>query len=311
MRILVTGSLAYDNIMDFPGKFSEHILPNKIHILNVSLLVKELKQQFGGTAGNISYNLSMFRLRPKIYASAGGDFGKYKKWLIKKNVDIKHIKIIRNVKTAVAHIVTDKEDNQICAFYPGAISHESESPTNETIKSAMLGIISPTNVKDMVEHSQKYKRMKLPYMFDPGQQIPALSKSQINTCITGAKIFIANDYELSLVLKKTGMKKQQLLSKVEILVTTLGELGSIIETQKEKIEIPAAHPKIVEDPTGAGDAYRAGFIAGYVKHLPLKVCGRMGSVAAVYAVEQYGTQEHAFTINEFRERYRVNFKENI
>jgi len=311
MRVIVSGSLAYDKIMDFPDAFANHILPEKIHVLSVSFLVTQLEQNFGGTAGNISYTLGLLGMKPAIFASAGKDFDDYKKWLIKKGVDTRNIKIVKNDNTATAYIITDNKNNQITAFYLGAMKHSAALIRKADLSKSFLGIVAPGNLEDMIRYCTEYKAALFPYIFDPGQQITALSKSQLNTCVSCAKVFISNDYELSLILEKTGMTKKQMLEKSEIIITTLGEKGSLVETKKEKIQIPSAKPIAVIDPTGAGDAYRAGFIAGLAKHYPLEKCAKMGALSAVYAIEKYGTQNHSFRYTEFKTRYQKSFGEKL
>lgn len=310
MKILVSGSLAYDKIMDFPGKFSNHILPEKIHVLSVSFAVQDLKVNFGGTAGNIAYNLSLLGERPTVLAAAGNDFFPYKKWLLKNKVDLSNVKIVKNQPTACAHIITDQADNQITGFHIGAAAALVDT-SKIKLSGVSLAIIAPGNQKDMVSLAKFYQRKKIPYIFDPGQQLAVLNKSDFIKCLTGAKVYISNDYELSLVLKKTGLAKEKLKSKIEILVTTLGEKGSIIEVGKKIYRIPSARPKNTCDPTGAGDAYRAGFIKGMLLGLPWSKVGRLASVVSAYTVEKYGTQTHKFTWQELQRRYKQNYKEAL
>lgn len=310
MNILVSGSVAYDSIMDFPDYFKNHILPDKIHNLNVSFLINGLKLNYGGTAGNIAYNLSLLEEKPTIISVAGEDFGKYKKYLEDIGVDCSRIKIIPEEMTAVAHIITDLGDNQITAFHPGAMKHSSGEMEKELLKNA-LAIIAPGNKEDMERYAAVYKKNNTPYIFDPGQQITAIDKESLLESISGAKVFISNDYELSLVLAKTGWTEEDILDKVEMLVTTLGEKGSTIMTKSEKFDILPASVRELKDPTGAGDAYRAGLIKGLAGEWPLPKIGRLASVVAAYAVENYGTQNHRFGWEDIRERYRENFNEDI
>jgi len=310
MSILVSGSLAYDSIMVFPDYFKNHILPDKIHNINVSFLVDGLKVNYGGTAGNIAYSLALLGERPRVLATAGKDFAEYGSWLSKNGVDVSGIKIISEKFTALAHIVTDKGDNQITAFYPGAMKHSAGKLKKEFLKNS-LAIISPGCLEDMRNYLAIYKKNKIPYIFDPGQQITILSKKELTQGISGAKVFISNDYELSLVTQKTGLDENDIINQVEILVTTLGEKGSVIKTKTEKYEIPVAKPKAVKDPTGAGDAYRSGFVKGLIAGLPLAKCGRLAAVVSAYTVETYGTQTHKFTMEDARRRYKQNFRENL
>lgn len=314
MKIFVSGSLAYDRIMDFPDYFENHILPEKIHLINVSFTVRDLKENFGGTAGNIAYNLSLLEEYPVILATAGNDFAKYQDWLAKHKIDISKIKIIKETQTAAAYIMTDRADNQITAFHPGAMRFsagiDGEFSENELSESDWA-IIAPGNTENMVELARVYQKIKLPYIFDPGQAIPALGAEQLIDCLTGSKMLVSNDYELQLILEKIGMTAEQLLAKTETVVTTLGEKGSLIKTKDKIIEIKPAKPQNTSDPTGAGDAYRAGFIKGLVNGFPLEKCGRLASVVSVYTVEKYGTQTHKFNWQELQERYRENYGEDL
>jgi len=307
MKILISGSLAYDKIMNFPGYFKDHILPNKIHNLNVSFMISNLKESFGGTAGNIAYNLALLGEKPTILSSVGNDFKNYKKWLKQNNIDISKIKIMPNYLTAFANIITDKADNQLTAFYPGAMDNNYD--TNFIpIKKNTIAIIAPGNPKDMIALTKFYHKHKIPFIFDPGQQIPTLNKKNLQDSIKKAKIFISNDYELNLVIKKTGWSENEILNNVEILITTLGNLGSGIQTQKERFYIKPAKPKNINDPTGAGDAYRAGLIKGLIEKWALPTITNFASTVACYAVENYGTQNHKFNFEQVARRYKLNYK---
>ena len=313
-KILVSGTIAYDRIMDFPGYFKNEILPEKIHLLNVSFFVKELKESFGGTAGNIAYNLALLGLAPAILALVGSkDFGIYKKWLLKNKIDISQIKVVKNQQTASAYIITDQADNQITGFFPGAMS----TPVTKALQAtgyklqANLAIVSPQNPVDMVKLPEIFKKKKIPYIFDPGQQVTSLTGAQLKKAITGSKVLIGNDYEISLIVKKTGWKISQLLNKTEILVTTLGSKGSRIQIGKKTLRIPPAKPKNTIDPTGAGDAYRAGLIYGLLQNWPLPKIGRFAGLISVYTVEKYGTQTHHFSWSQLAKRYRQNFGDKL
>lgn len=302
MKIYVSGSLAFDRIMDFPGYFKDNILPDKIHNLNVSFNIHELKENYGGTAGNIAYNLSLFALKPTILGSAGKDFEKYKKYLEDKGIDTGEIRMIDDV-TACAYIITDKADNQITGFFEGALKYSCQP----RLQKADLAIIAAGNVQDMMSVQDQCEKLDIPYIFDPGQALPILQPEELRALIQHSKAFISNDYELSLVCEKADLKEEEILAMTEILITTLAAKGSTITSKQAKIEIPAAKPKEVLDPTGAGDAYRAGFIAGLLANKDLATSGRMGSLAAVYAIENYGTQNHYFTLAEFWQRFKENF----
>ncbi|MFA5106908.1 MAG: carbohydrate kinase family protein [Patescibacteria group bacterium] len=312
MKILVSGSLAFDRIMDFPGRFKDYILPEKIHVLSVSFLVNTLRENFGGTAGNIAYNLALLKEQPIILATAGKDFAQYRDWLRERNVTTDQI-VLNEDFTASANIITDLDNNQITGFHPGAMKQASRVDV-EKIKNAegeLFAIICAGNVEDMIYYAREYQRLNIPYIFDPAQQIPALKSDQLKFAVTGARVFIGNDYEIDLVLKVTGATKHDILKKTELIVTTKGEHGSLIETADSSYTIPIAKPREIKDPTGAGDAYRAGFIKGLLGHYSLEQAGRLGSVSAVYPIEYYGTQQHTYTSREFSERYKENFREEI
>ncbi len=305
--ITVTGSLAFDTIMDFPGKFSDHIMPDKIHQINLSFLVNTLKKQPGGTAGNIAYNLALLGCPVSIVGSAGSDFSEYGQFLKNAGVDIAQIKIIDNESTSSAFIMTDKSDNQITAFYPGAMSQNSSLP----LDTSDLVVISPNDPKAMVSFTKQCQDKNISYMLDPGMQLPALDVEDLKSMINGATILIGNDYEIELLKDKLQVTSDELLATSKILITTLGEKGSIIQSESETTQINIARPKQIVDPTGAGDAYRGGFLAGYSRGFDLKVCGQIGAVAACYTVEKYGTTSHRFTIQEFKDRYTENFEEKL
>ncbi len=306
-HILVTGSLAFDYIMDFPGAFSDHIMPDKIHQINLSFLVNTLKKERGGTAGNIAYNLSLLKINPAIFAAAGNDFGEYASFLKQQGIDTSNIQIIKDKKTASAFIMTDKVDNQITGFYPGAMTHSNEYSLKTLQQKPDFVIISPNDPKAIIKLADECRKLNIPFMIDIGMQLPSLTSDEIKNIVQKATILIGNDYEIDLLKKKSSLSEEELFKQVEILIITLGANGSQITTKNETCAIPPAKPKEVLDPTGAGDAYRAGFMAGYIRGLDLKTCGQMGSVAACYAIEKYGTQQHRFTIDAFQERYVQTF----
>jgi adenosine kinase len=305
-NIIVCGALAYDRIMDFPGKFSEHILEGKTHILNLSFTVNGIKESFGGTGGNIAYNLSMLGEKPKLIAVAGKDFSKYKNWLIKNKIDISRVKILKDELTASASIITDKDDNQITAFDSGAKQLISFKVDKNTI-----AIIAPDIVPRMIKYTEIFKQNHTPYIFDPGQQVAYYSAKELKNSIEGAKILIGNDYEIQLILNKLKIKIAELKEMTEILIITKGGKGSEIYNKNKKIIVKAAKKKISVDTTGAGDAYRAGFIKGLVMDWPLIKCAQLASVVAAYAVESQGTQAHRFTWSDVKKRYEDNYKEKI
>lgn len=305
--IVVAGSLAFDYIMNFPGYFKDHILPEKIHILNLSFKTERLSKNFGGSAGNIAYNLSLFKLKPIILATSGKDFTSYRKFLHKADIETKYIKSYKNEFTSNYFGVVDQSDNQIGGFYAGAMSKATRLSL-KTIKEKINFVsIAPTEPQAMTKLALECKKLKIPYIFDASKALPRFTNNQLAKGIEGASIFIGNDYEIGLTEKKLGLTKKQLLEKVKILITTFADKGSMIETGNKKIKIKIAKPKNTSDPIGAGDAYQAGFLAGYLKGWDLKTCGQMGSVTAAYTVEKYGTTTHRFTKKQFCDRYKENF----
>src|SRR3989344_3125665 len=295
--ITVTGSLAFDHIMDFEGKFGDHIMPDKIHQINLSFLVKTLQKQKGGTAGNIAYNLALLNTPVSIVGAVGGDFSEYSEFLKKAGVDTSSIKIVQNESTSSAFIMTDLSDNQITGFYPGAMGEN----ISLSIPQTDFVVISPNDPTAMVKFAKEAQEKEVDFLMDPGMQLPSLNTDQLQEMIKGATILIGNDYEIALLKEKLSLSEEQILNQVKILITTLGEKGSTIQSASETITVAAGKPNEVVDPTGAGDAYRAGFLAGYLKGLDLKECGQMGSVAACYSVEKYGTTTHSFTLDKFQQ----------
>lgn len=308
MQTYISGSLAYDRIMDFPGKFQDHILPEKIHIINVSFTVNGMKEKFGGTAGNIAYNLALLGEKPLILATAGKDFAVYEQWLQKHQLSLAGIRKIPDEFTACAYITTDEADNQITGFNPGAMKFPSLYGFNGLSPDNTLAIISPGCIEDMRCYSRFFKEQKISYIFDPGQSIPALSSDDMMNMITGAQILVSNDYELEMIKKGTGWNKNDILHRTAAVITTLGEHGSILTTNGNEIKIRAARAATLHEPTGAGDAYRAGLIKGLLMKKSLLESAQMGSTCASYVVEKHGTQEHQFTLDEFWKRYRENFQ---
>jgi adenosine kinase len=307
VKIIISGSLAYDRIMDFPGYFADHILPEKIHVLNVAFTVNGMKEKFGGTAGNIAYALSLMGEKPEISATIGHDYHRYVDWLKKSGLSIEGIKIIEEEFTAGAYITTDKSDNQITGFNPGAMKFSSCLNFEELDPKETFMIISPGNLSDMVNYSQLCRAKGIDYIFDPGQSIPMLSAEDLCGAIEGSRILISNDYELELIMSKTGLKKEDLLQRTGAVIVTLGESGSKVIRPDGETIIQAAKAKKVEDPTGAGDSYRGGLIGGLVRGMSIEDAAKLGSVCASFAVECYGTQDYRFTREEFDERFKSCF----
>lgn len=311
MRILVSGSLAYDRIMDFDGLFQKHIIPEKTHQINVSFYSESLNESFGGTAGNIAYTLSLLGEHATILAEAGSDFEPYRKWLNQHGVDTEQIAIDKKEKTAFATIITDKANNQIASFYPGAMQIPWKTSDESFFTDEAFGIVAAGNASNMRMLPETYRDKKIPFMFDPGQQVTALSAEDLKNGIDGSRVFISNDYEAALIEQKTGWGETEMLEHADTIVTTLGEKGSRITTSGERIVVPAAKVGAVIDPTGAGDAYRAGFVFGLLREWPLETCGKFAGLVACYTVETKGTQNHTFTKKQLAERYKQNFNEEL
>lgn len=311
-KILVSGSLAYDFIMNFNDRFADHIMPDKIHVLNVAFTAEKLSKEFGGTAGNIAYNLSLLGESPYIQATAGQDFNDYKGWIEKNNIKLDHIKILKEEYTASAHIVTDKDNNQITAFHGGAMFLNNFSIKNILSQlKPKIAIIAPDSSEGMILHAKELKEAKVPCIFDPGQALPQFKKEELIDLITRSYVVLFNDYEIELFKKNSGLSIEEIKNLTEYLIITRGREGSDIFYKNKEYKIPSAKPLNDSDPTGAGDAYRAGIIYGLVNNLPVDVMGRIASLCAVYTVEKYGTQTHRYTIDEFKNRYKENFKEEL
>ncbi len=302
MNIIVSGSLAYDRIMDFPGHFAEHILPEKIHVLNVCFQVNGMKEKFGGTAGNIAYALKLMGETPVISAAIGHDYHRYLEWLAKNGISTEAIRIVDDDFTACAYITPDMADNQITGFNPGAMRYSSNLDFSRIDPKDTILIVSPGNLDDMVNYPRVCKERGIDYIFDPGQSLPMLGADDLVRSIEGCRILITNDYELDLIVSKTGLSKRQLLDRAGAIITTLGEQGSLVSTKKADRQIPIGRPRQVVDPTGAGDSYRGGLLSGLVNGRDIEECARMGSVCASFSVECYGTQAYTFSTEEFSER---------
>ena len=309
--VIVSGSLAYDQIMDFPGKFSEHIMPEKLHILNLSFLVDTLRKGFGGTAGNIAYTLSLLGIKVSLLGTVGRDFEPYRQFLEKNKVSTRFVKELDRLQTSSAFGITDSSDNQIWGFYTGADSESDKLSVDEIREKIDFAVIAPHNPKAMIKFAKEYTNLKIPYLFDPGMQLRWLGKDDILAGFRGARVIIGNDYEIEVMQKKTGIANLHQHYSDMVIITTLGERGSKLSWEREEIVVKSAKVKKAVDPAGAGDAYRAGFLAGYLRNLPLKTCGRIGSVSAAYTVEKYGTTTHNFSLTEFNTRYRKNYPDSL
>ncbi len=310
-KIVVSGSLAYDQIMNFPGQFVKHILPNQIHNLNLSFFLNSLRQSYGGTAGNIVYSLNLLGEKPILLGVGGRDFLDYQKYLRQQKIDISHIKIYKEDRSAIAYIITDKSDNQIAVFYPGPLPKDYVRSTIRSLKNIDLAIIAPDDKDRMVNYATAYRVKNISYIFDPGQALIAFSVSELKRVIIGAYILIGNDYEIKLILDKLKINLKQLTTLVDILIITKGVQGSEIYQANRKIIVKAVKAKNNSDPTGAGDAYRAGLLKGLALDYDLKTCGQLAALSATYAVEKFGTQAHRFTLAEFKSRYYKNYKDRL
>jgi adenosine kinase len=307
-KVLVCGSIAYDHLMDFPGLFKEQILPEKIHTLNVSFLVNSFKKMRGGTAPNIAYNLALVGISPLILGTAGQDFREYGGWLKANGIDINYIKILNDDYTASCFITTDLANNQITEFYPGAMVNDPELSLKDIpLKEVAMVVIAPTDPTAMIKWALECRELGIPYLFDPGMQLPRLPVADLVRGILGARIIVFNEYEYSLMLEKTGLTREEILNSVELIVETLGAKGSRLTNKQQQVHVPAAKETEVVDPTGAGDAYRAGLLKGYFEGVSLERMGQYASVTAVYAIEHKGGTGHKYTAEEFTKRFQENF----
>ncbi|MBI5456657.1 carbohydrate kinase family protein [Candidatus Kaiserbacteria bacterium] len=308
-RIFVSGSVAYDRIMSFPGLFKDHFLADKLHNINVSFQIDSLVQHFGGTAGNIAYNLAFLGEKPTILANTGKDFSSYAEHLAKNGISSESLQPIEEMFTSVAHIVTDRGDNQIAAFYMGA----GEKPYGKDfgVEKGDIVIVGAGNIVDMEMLPSVAKKAGATFFFDPGQAIPALSPEVLRSGMENSSALFVNDYELAMILQKTGWDESEIAARVSVLLVTVGKEGSRVITKDGEIRVPAVPAKEVKDPTGAGDAYRAGYIKGFKAGKNPEECAKLASAVAVYAVESLGTQDHLFTIEELKKRYQSAYKEAL
>jgi len=271
-------------------------------VLNVSFTVNGLVEKLGGTAGNIAYALLLLGEKPIILATIGRDYHRYFEWLEKNQISCDSIKVIEEELTPCAYITTDRADNQITGFNPGAMKYPSSFRFDKLNPEESIAIIAAGNLEDMMNYSRSCKDRGIDYIFDPGQSLPMWDGEELARCITGSLILVSNDYELEMIMDKTGVDKNKLLERTGTIVTTLGEMGSLVCTQDCEKSIPAIKPREVVDPTGAGDAYRAGLLKGLVQGKDIEECAMMGSVCASFAIEHYGTQEYYFAMEEFQKR---------
>ena len=308
MTALISGSFAFDTIMVFRDRFANHILPEQVHILNVSFLVQQMRREFGGCAGNIAYNLQLLGDEAVPLAAVGSDFDEYARWLARWDISQTHIRRIDDLYTAQAYITTDLDDNQITAFHPGAMAqaHEVDVPTDYRDS---VGIVAPNGREAMLKHAQQFHEAGIPFIFDPGQGMPMFDGDELTRFIDQASWVAVNDYESQLLQERTGFMQEAIAARVQALVVTRGAEGSLVYTDGECLEIPAATPDSVEDPTGCGDAYRAGLLYGLTRGLDWEATGRIASLMGAVKVAHPGTQNHHFTMDWFCDHYRQVFDE--
>ena len=307
MKIVVTGSIAFDYLMSFPGSFSEHILPEHLNRLSVSFLVDTMEKRRGGCGPNIAYTAALLGERPLLMATAGEDFGEYRQWLEAAGVDTSLVRQIEGKFTASFFCSTDQSNNQIASFYTGGMANAAEL-SFRTVKDCGLAIISPNDPAAMVQYAEECRTLGVPYIFDPGQQCTRMSGDELLDGVVGATVVICNDYEFELLRQKTGMGEAEVLTRAKALVITRGEHGSSVYTPGgARVDVQAVTPHRVVDPTGVGDAFRGGLLKGMALGVPYDVCARIGSVAATYALEHLGGQSHAYTWDEFQARYEQHF----
>ncbi|HSB65062.1 MAG TPA: carbohydrate kinase family protein [Anaerolineales bacterium] len=311
MHIILTGSVAFDYLMTFPGYFRDHILPDKLDSISLSFLVDSYRKRQGGIAPNIAYTLALLGEKPHIMATVGEDFGEYRQWLENNGVDTSMMKIIPGVITASFFCNTDRANSQIASFYPGAMGYASQLSFKDWEgEQPDLVVISPNDPGAMKQYVSECQELGIPYLYDPSQQIVRLTGEELKTGIHSAQALFVNDYEFGLVQKMTGMATQDLLKLLQFMVVTCGKQGSKVYSRDTVYDIPVVPPSQIIDPTGVGDAYRGGFLTGYSHGLPLEICGQMGTLAATYCLECEGTQGHCYTLNDFVDRFRQYFDDH-
>ena len=307
MSVLICGSMAYDHIMVFPDQFKNHILPEKVHMINVSFLVPDMRREFGGCAGNIAYNLNLLDDSLALpMATVGKDFDSYAYWMDKKGMDSSYITIIDDSFTGQAFITTDLDDNQITAFHPGAMNESHQNKVTDA-KGCKLGIISPDGRDGMLQHAEQFAEAGIPFIFDPGQGMPMFNGEELAQFIEKATWVTVNDYEWQMMQDKSGLTAAQITEQVDALIVTRGGDGSIIYTKDKKIEIPCVKPEAINDPTGCGDAYRAGLLYGLVNEMDWDTTGKIASLMGSIKIAQHGTQNHTFTLDEFKAQFVNEF----
>jgi len=306
MTALITGSMAYDTIMVFQDQFKNHILPDQVHILNVSFLVPEMRRNYGGCAGNIAYNLHLLGGEGKPMATVGSDFQPYADWMDAKGVSRDGITMVEEEFTAQAFITTDQDDNQITAFHPGAMNHAHINKVSDHA-GVSLGIVSPDGRQGMIEHAEQFAAAGIPFIFDPGQGMPMFDGADLTRFAEQATFCAFNDYEAKLMEERTGKTMEQLAEMGEAVIVTRGGEGSYIYTKGQRLEIPVAKPEALVDPTGCGDAYRGGLLFGLMKGYDWEITARIASLMGAYKIESQGPQNHSFSMDEFAARFEAAF----
>ena len=307
MDILLTGSVAYDYLMTFPGLFKEQILPERLASISLSFLVDSMSKQRGGVAPNIAYTMALLGEKPRIMATVGEDFEDYRKWLESKGVDTKLMQVVPGLYTASFFATTDQDSAQIASFYPGAMGVASSQSLKDLQNKPDLVIVSPNAPDAMMKFPAECRELGIDYLYDPSQQVPRLEGSELVRDMDGAKFLLCNDYEFGLISKKTGWDQKQMLRHVKVVVVTRGKDGADLYTDGQEVFIPTVPEEEIVDPTGVGDAFRGGFLMGYSRGFDWKLCGEIGSLAAVYCLEQRGPQSHSYTRQEFIARFRKHF----
>jgi adenosine kinase len=307
---LICGSVAYDTILVFPDRFKAHLLPDKLHMLNVSFLVPEMRREFGGCAANIAYGLKLLGDEGLAMATAGHDFEPYRQRMMAKGISVDYIKVVDGTFTAQAFITTDVDDNQITAFHPGAMQYAHTNKISDAAgpgAGIALGIVAPDGRQAMIEHAAQFKASQIPFIFDPGQGLPMFGAAELAVFIDQATWVAVNDYEWEVMQEKTGMTAADVVARVDALIVTRGAEGSMIYTKQRTLTVPAVKARAVVDPTGCGDAYRAGLIHGLLRGLDWETTGRIAALMGSIKIESRGPQNHDFTKAEFDRRYQDTF----
>jgi adenosine kinase len=310
MEIVITGSVAYDYLMTFPGRFKEHIIPDKLETISLSFLVNSLVRRRGGIAPNIAYNLALLGGKPKVFATVGTDFEDYRRWLEEKGIDTTYAKVVEGELTGSFFATTDLENAQMASFYPGAMAHAAELSLQDLKEKPELVVISPTDPAAMDKYMAECREMGIPYLYDPSQQIVRVNGEILRRGIEGALALFVNEYEFELVRKMTGMSKADILEKVDFMVVTLGDKGAVVYHGNEEFIVTPVSPKQIVDPTGAGDAFRGGFLTGYSHGWDFKTCAQMGALSATYCLESDGPQGQGYRIEDYIKRYRETYDDN-